>query len=142
MIRGLKLPYPTSKFMRNFFSHLRMSTLVASCIATSAKCILVTGSLCECLRVVGPESHGGQIPEFTGLMQWPLGAPGSTWERRPQAWERRPQAWEHIESLESNLRNHNPLWEHCGAPGNRSYCLMFNHYQNSCVHFVFSSLNL
>ena len=49
---------------------------------TSAKCNYVTGSLWECLRVVEPESQGGQIPEFTGPTQWPSGAPGSTWERR------------------------------------------------------------
>jgi len=36
----------------------------------------VFGSLRECLGVVGPESQGGQIPELTGPMQWPLGAPG------------------------------------------------------------------
>ena len=47
----------------------------------SAKCILVTGSLWECLRAVGPESQGSQIPEFAGPMEWPSGAPGSTWER-------------------------------------------------------------
>jgi hypothetical protein len=50
-------------------------------IRTSAKCNSVTGSLWECLRVVGPESQGGQIPEFTGPTQWPSGAPGSTWGR-------------------------------------------------------------
>jgi len=58
----------------------------------SAKCNYVTGSLWECLRVVGPEFQGGQIPELTGPMQWPSGAPGSTSERRRQAWE-------HLESL-------------------------------------------
>jgi len=66
---------------------------------TSAKCILVTGRLWECLRVVGPECQGGQIPEFTGAMQWPSGAPGSTWEGQPQAWECRPQVSEHVETL-------------------------------------------
>jgi len=50
----------------------------------------------ECLRVVGPESQGGQILEFTGPMQWPSGAPGSTWECQRQAWKRQPQAWEHL----------------------------------------------
>ena len=45
---------------------------------TSADCILVTGSLWVCLRVVRPESQGGQIPEYTRLMQWPSGSPGST----------------------------------------------------------------
>jgi len=74
----------------------------------SAKCILVTGSLWECLKVVGPESQGGQILEFTGPMQWPSGAPGSTWERRRQVWERRPQAWEHLGAPATSL----------GAPGN------------------------
>jgi len=54
-----------------------------NCIqATSAKCISVTGSLWECLRVVGPECQGGQIPELTGpdavAVRWTcahLGAP-------------------------------------------------------------------
>jgi len=64
--------------------------------AISAKCILVTGSLWECLSIVGPESQGGQIPQFAGLMQWPSGAPGSSWECRQQAWERRRQPWEHL----------------------------------------------
>ena len=39
----------------------------------------------ECLRVVRPESQGGQIAEYTGLMEWPSGAPGS--------------ACKHVESL-------------------------------------------
>jgi hypothetical protein len=65
----------------------------------SAKCIYVTGSLWECLRVVGPESQGGQIPELTGPSQWRSGAPASTRECRQQAggWWRQP--WEHLESL-------------------------------------------
>jgi len=58
-------------------------------LLSSATCILVTGSLWEYLRVVRPESQGGRIPEFTGLMKWPSGAPGSTWE--------------HVESLYSSL---------------------------------------
>jgi len=75
----------------------------------TANCILVSWSLLECLRVVGPESQGCQIPEFTGPMQWPSGAPGSTWERRRQAWERQQHTWErwqareHVESLYSSL---------------------------------------
>jgi hypothetical protein len=44
---------------------------------TLAKYNLVTGSLWECLHFIGPNSQGGQIPELTGLMQWPSGAPGS-----------------------------------------------------------------
>jgi len=80
-----------------------LPSLRAHCLApgesASAKCNYVTGSLWECLRVVGPESQGGQIPELTGPTQWPSGAPGSTWERRRQDWERRRQAWEHLESL-------------------------------------------
>jgi hypothetical protein len=47
----------------------------------------VSGSLWECLRVVGPESQSGQIPELPGPMQWPSGAPGSTWQLRRLAWE-------------------------------------------------------
>jgi len=88
-----------------------------ACLNTSAKCNYVTGSLWECLRVVEPESQGGQIPEFNGPTQWPSGAPGSTWERwwqqwerRWQAWERRRQAWEHLESVWE--KQHLP-WEHC-----------------------------
>ena len=76
----------------------------------SAKCIFITGSLWECLGVVGPESQGGQIPEFTIPMQWPSGAPGSTWECwqqdwecKQQAWKHRQQAWEHLESQYSIL---------------------------------------
>jgi len=47
----------------------------------SAECICVSGSLWECLEVVGPESKGGQIPECTGPTQWPSGARGSTSEQ-------------------------------------------------------------
>jgi hypothetical protein len=64
----------------------------------SAKSIFVTGSLWECLGVVGPQSQGGQIPEFTGPMQWPSAAPGSTWKHWRQDWERRWQALEHLDS--------------------------------------------
>ena len=49
-----------------------------------------------CLRVVRPESEGGQIPECTGPMRWPSGAPGSMWVGRRQAWECRRKAWEHL----------------------------------------------
>ena len=41
-------------------------------IIASAKCNYVTGSLWECLRVVEPESQGGQIPEMTGPTHWPI----------------------------------------------------------------------
>jgi hypothetical protein len=71
---------------------------------SSAKCILVTGSLWERLRVVGPEFQGGQIQEFTGPFQWPSDAHGITWERRSQDWERRPQAWKHMEAPVASLR--------------------------------------
>jgi hypothetical protein len=54
---------------------------------TSAKCVFVTGSLWECLGVVGPESQSGQIPELTEPIQWPSGAPGIAWERRRQIYE-------------------------------------------------------
>jgi len=37
-------------------------------LLSSSKCIGIHGSLCRCLRVVGPESHCGQIPEFSSLM--------------------------------------------------------------------------
>ena len=47
--------------------------------------MFVSGSLWEYLGVVGPESKGGQIPELTGPMQWPSGAPGSRCECRRQA---------------------------------------------------------
>jgi hypothetical protein len=59
---------------------------------SSAKCNYGTGSLWECLRVVGLESHGGHIPELTGPTQWLSGPPGSTWQR----WQ---HAWEHLEAL-------------------------------------------
>jgi len=74
------------------------------------ECLGVSGSVWECLRVVGPESQGGQIPELTAPMLWPSGARESTWERgqrdverRRQAWERWQQACEHLESLSSSL---------------------------------------
>jgi len=35
----------------------------------------------ESQGVVGPESHGGQIPELTWLMQWPSDAPGSAGDK-------------------------------------------------------------
>jgi len=82
---------------------------------SSAKCILVTGSLWEYLRVVGPECQGGQIPEYTGLTPWPSGTPRSTWERRRQLWECRPQAWEHMgtpaTSLGAPMSKHGTTWE-------------------------------
>jgi len=54
---------------------------------TSARWIFVSGSLWECLEVVGPEYQGGQIPECTGLMQWPSGAPGSTGDEPRWTWK-------------------------------------------------------
>jgi len=62
-------------------------------LITSAKCNYVTGSLWECLGVVGPASQGGQIPEITGPTQWPSGAPRSTGECRRHDWEHQQQAW-------------------------------------------------
>jgi len=60
------------------------------------------------LRVSGSCWTG--IPEFTGPMQWPSGAPQGTWERRrqsrehqPQAWECQPQAREHMRAQVTNL---------------------------------------
>jgi len=77
----------------------------ATCTA-SAKCNYVTGSLWEWVRVVGPESQAGQIPEITRPMQWPSGAPENTSEHRRQdlecrrqAWERWRHAWKHLKSL-------------------------------------------
>jgi len=57
----------------------------------------------EHLRVVGPESQDGQIPELTGWMQWSSGEPGSGWEYRRQPWEHQPQR---------RSTNHNPgnIW--------------------------------
>ena len=46
-------------------------------LCPSAKCNYVTGSLWECLRVVGPESQGGQIQALTRPTQRPSGAAGS-----------------------------------------------------------------
>jgi hypothetical protein len=135
--------------------------------STSAKCNYVTGSLWECLRVVGPESQGGQIPELTGPTQWPSGAPGSTWEHRRQDWECRRQAWEHLGARTTSLgapatslgapatslgapritveqsgRNNIFFGNTAGAPGNHSYYLSFNDFYNSCIQFVFSSMYL
>jgi hypothetical protein len=70
----------------------------------SAKCNYVTGSLWEYLRVVGPESQGGQIPEYTGLSHWPSGAPVSTSERWQKIRQRHPQAWEHLGERAASLR--------------------------------------
>jgi len=44
--------------------------------------ISVSRSLRECLEVVRSEFQGGQIPELTGLMQWPMDTPGSTCKHR------------------------------------------------------------
>jgi len=71
--------------------------------AASAKCIIVTGSIWECQCIVGPESQGGQIPEFTAPMQCPLGVHGSTSQRCAQAWERRRQAYKHLRALMTSL---------------------------------------
>jgi len=110
------------------------------------KCIFVTGRLWECLRVVGPESRGGQIPEITGQMQWPSGTPGSTWEHRRQAWERRWLAWKHLGALATSLKAPINILgarritvEQCGkniiffenaagVPRNYSYYLWFNDF--------------
>jgi len=81
--------------------------------STSANGISVTGSLWECLWVVGQESQGGQIPEFTGPMQWPSGAPGSACERRQQARVRRRQAGEHLGAPATSL---GALTKCLGAP--------------------------
>jgi len=71
----------------------------ADALQTSVKCNYVTESLWECLRVIGPEFQGSQIPELTGPMQWRSGSPGSTWESQRQNWEHQRQALEHLESL-------------------------------------------
>jgi hypothetical protein len=131
-----------------------------TCTITSAKCNFVTGSLWECLRVVGPESQGGQIPELTEPTQWPSGAAGSTWECRRHDWECRRQAWEYLGArttslgapatslgapritLEQSGRNNNFFGNTAGAPGNHSYYLSFNDVYNSCIQFVFSSMYL
>jgi hypothetical protein len=84
----------------------------AGCEAASVKCILVTGSLGECLRVVRPESQGGQMLECTGPMRWPSGASERTWVHRRQAWEPRRQVWAHVESQYSSLGKH-LLSVHC-----------------------------
>jgi len=84
----------------------------------SAKCNYVTGNLWECLRVVGPESQCGQIPEFTGPMQWPLGGPGSAWERRQHDWEHRPQAWEHLGAPTTSLGASGSTDHKPGSAGN------------------------
>jgi len=113
-------------------------------VIASAECILVTGSRWECLRVVGPESQGGKIPEFTGLIQWPSGAPGRTSECQWQAWERQWQDWEHLGALVTTLKalatslcacritaeqsgkNIIICGNTAGVPGNHSYYLLFN----------------
>ena len=110
----------------------------------SVKCHYVTGSLWQCLRVVGPESQGGRIPELTGPTLWPSSAPGSTWERRRQDWECQLQAWEHLGVRTTNLgapattlgapritveqygRNNIFFGNTAGAPDNHSYYLSFN----------------
>jgi len=134
--------------------------------STLAKCMLVTGSLWECLRVVGPESPGGQIPAFSGPMQWPSGAPGSTWECQRQAWVPRRHTWEHLRVPTTSLdaptnclgapttsmracritveqfRNNIISGNTAGAPANHSYYSSFNDFQNSCIQSVFSSMYL
>jgi len=120
------------------------------CMNPLAKCILVTGSPWACLRVVEPESQSGQSPEFTGLMQWPAGAPGNTWEHWRPFWEHRPHAWKHLGALAKSLRASTTslgvpttslgahwitieqsvknifLGNTAVAPGNHSYYLSFN----------------
>jgi len=34
------------------------------------------------------------------------------------------------------------FWNAAGAPGNHSYYLLFNNFQNSCMQFIFSSVYL
>ena len=89
----------------------------------------------ECLRIVGTESQGGQIPEVTGPIQWPSGGPGSTWERRAEAWD-------HLGALATSLRalttrqgahrmtveqsGKNIFANAAGVPGTHSYPILFN----------------
>jgi len=88
---------------------------LSSWVHTSAKCNYVSGSLWECLRVAGLESHGGQIPELPGLIQWPSGVPQSTSERQRQTRECRPQLSEHLGALATkpgSTSNHSGVdWE-------------------------------
>jgi hypothetical protein len=70
--------------------------------STSAKCNYVTGSVWECLRVVGPESQCGQIPELTGPMQWPADTPGSTRDKPGVMWKESTPRYTQLEvSLQS-----------------------------------------
>jgi len=115
----------------------------------SAKCIFITGSLWDSLRVVGPESQGGHIPEFTAPMRWPSGTPWSTWEHTKQAWEHRLQAWEELGApptclglltiilgapwitVQQSGENIIFFEKAAGAHGNHSYYLSFNNFYNS-----------
>jgi len=73
------------------------------CHKTTAKCTLVTGCRWECVRVVGPEFHSGQIPEFTWLMQWPSCAPGRSSVCQRQIWEHQPRGRKHLGSQATSL---------------------------------------
>jgi hypothetical protein len=63
---------------------------------TSANCDYVSGSLWECLRVVGTQFHGGQIPELNRPILSAPGAPGTIVESQQHAWE---HAWQDLEQL-------------------------------------------
>jgi len=149
MMVGLKIihisseHYTTGIFEKGYSYLCRISHFRHTSIS-SAKCILVTGSLWECLRVVRPESQGGQIQEFTGPMQWPSGAPGRTWKRWPWLWKSRLQAWEHLGvpatslgapmtslwarriTVEQSGKNVIFFGNAAGAPGYQSFYLSFN----------------
>jgi len=93
-------------------------------------------------------------------MEWTPGAPGSTWERQRHAWECRWQLWEHLGPPATNLgapatslgapptrveqsgKSNIFFGNAAAAPGNHSYYLSFNNFQNSCIRFVFWSMYL
>jgi len=76
---------------------------------TSGKTIYVTGSLLECVRVVGPESLDGRILELTSQMIWPSCTAGSTVNNPEGDWA---EAVAFRQTCECQL----PVCEEIGSP--------------------------
>jgi len=182
---------------KEYYGNIAGSSLQCSCVedgrywwwlqansAASAKWIVFTGSLWECLRVVGPVPgcvKSQCLLDRCSDIQVHLGAPGSkgnkpgraddkpgsTWEHRQRAWESRREAWDHLIAPSANLGvlttgltapttrlgarriTVEQSWKNiiffgnaAGEPGNHSYNLSFNEFQNSGIQFVFLSMYL
>ena len=117
--------------LRCSWKHLQLWRCIQDA-TTSAKCILGTGSLQECLRGCGVYTEMRQFQE--SIRPWE-GIPAGLQSN----WERRWQAWEHLGApaislgslritIEQSGKNNVFFGNAAGAPGNHSYYLSFNNF--------------